>query len=117
MRPVFDVHDEEISPAVYCLLFSYYRECLDGGNDMVHEIDVESIALLPERHNADAVRAEFNELMENPGGACYGHPRQLASLRRRRKRPSLEDAVAEFLALMAKNGVDGSGTVLIKIWW
>ena len=109
-KPYFDVHDQDVPPVVYHLIFSFVYPT---PNDQIHLIGPDHLSLVFE--NVETTRETFHGRMRHPGNNCYtGNP---AALTARSQKPTLEEAVEEYKRWLVEKNVEPNEEVLISVWW
>jgi hypothetical protein len=112
-KPFFDVHDRDVPPVVYHLIFSFVYPT---PNDEIHLIGPDHLSLLLE--NVERTRETFDGRMRHPGNNCYTcDSAALAALKARSRRPTLEEAVEEYKRWLVEKNVEPSEEVLVSVWW
>jgi hypothetical protein len=125
----FDVHDKDITPAIYTLLFCGAFVEIDG-NDKWYEIhpmednsgwhdgwedyDNGSQVIRGQTEHYSSSR-EFKERIAQGWNNCY-HDEE--AMKKFCNQPcTCAEAIAEFKQWLAAKGVKGDDMLFVKIWW
>lgn len=101
-----DVHDKDITPAIYTLLFSIVE--LEG-NDMTYEIHPFDYEITEEMEQA------WKDRLARGYKNCYFDE---AEMKKFIENPmSLQEAIDHFQAWLIERGVEVGESVQAKIWW
>jgi hypothetical protein len=120
-----DVHDKDISPAIYSLLFSGILVELMG-NDMWYEISMESVdntywndAVREGKQwaidQAEKIKQMWQKILDRGSSNCYHDTKKMEEFI---ENPcTYQEALNELKTFLIKNGVGEDDEFLVKIWW
>ena len=126
-RPYFDIHATDIPALVYHLLMAFHA-AQEWGNDATHSIDLNWLKTAAgdptldewDDNNEDMVpdfRPEFNSRMARPNSYCCGDIEGTLAIANAKVKPTLEDALAAYEAILKENDIAPDANVLIALWW
>jgi hypothetical protein len=109
----FDIHDPEVTPAVYHLLWAVIYET---PNDLIHEVWWERFVDAIEF--GDNQRKQYNERISHPDSYCYSGGKEQLEAFKAKTPPTFEEAIEEYRLWLEARGVDAlHEPVLVKMWW
>lgn len=124
-KNTLDVHDENITPAIYSLLFSGILVELEG-NDRWYEIDMENVsntffndALAKNKQWAVDQDKQLKEMWDKRIARgynnCYRNNKRMKEFI---ENPcTYQEAIKEFETYLIENGVGDDESILVSIWW
>jgi len=126
-RPYFDLNADDIPALVYHLLMAFHAAQL-WGNDATHSIDLNwlrNAAGNPDLDEWDDAnkemvpdfRPEFNNRMARPGDYCCHDAAGVEAIKNAKVKPTLEDALAAYEAILKEHNIAPDDDVLIALWW
>ena len=114
----FDVHDKDVTPAIYTLLFSGVVAEIKG-NDLVYDIsywvEPDFREEIDEQTEDDYWVQDWEKRIGRGSSNCY-HDKE-AMVKFIANPCSVLEAVEEFLQWLKEKGVEEDETLLVKIWW
>jgi hypothetical protein len=119
LRPAFDIHDRDVTPVVYHLMFALTHFDMKG-NDVWYEITPDQLAdILGDEDGWSKDTEDFFVARLPRKNTCYFDPKQVDELLKRPKLPTLKEAILEYNEWLKERGVDpdDEAGVLVKVWW